>query len=210
MKFTLTYDGELQSNKAKAKWAMRQYISPQLEELWRVDTALQTVERHRYIPKDSYMNWELHHSLEDNRASPITSRRPDQVVDVCAPIVLEGWTFLPLIRDSLALRCALNINFLRKEEPGKVYQAGDMDNRLKTLFDALSVPNIDQIPNEAPPDAEPIYCLMEDDALIAGLAVETGRLLSRPNSSKAEVRLVIQVDVRVIRPKLYNQVFLGD
>jgi hypothetical protein len=34
----------------------------------------------------------------------------------------------------------LNILFLRADIPGKVVQSGDIDNRLKTLFDALRMP----------------------------------------------------------------------
>ena len=37
MKFTLTYDGELKSNgKPRDKWKIRNHLSPQLEELWKI------------------------------------------------------------------------------------------------------------------------------------------------------------------------------
>jgi hypothetical protein len=57
---------------------------------------------------------------------------------------------------------------------------------------------------------EPIYCLLEDDALITGVDISTHRLLSRPRASKYEVRLIIEVDVSVTQSHLYNQAFLGD
>jgi hypothetical protein len=99
--------------------------------------------------------------------------------------------------------------FLAQGKPRQSISRGDIDNRLKTLFDALAVPNQDQI--VADPDvADPVYCLLEDDSLIAGLSVETHRLLTRPDSSQHEVRLVIEVDVRVARSRIYNQHFLGD
>ena len=98
---------------------------------------------------------------------------------------------------------------LRKEEPGKVYQAGDLDNRLKTLFDALAVPKDEQVVSDQT-IVDPIYCLLEDDALIANCTIETHRLLSRPLASKYAVILLIEVDVRVIQPRQYNQPFLGD
>jgi hypothetical protein len=47
----------------------------------------------------------------------------------------------------------LKITLLRPEEPGAIIlQSGDIDNRLKTLFDALSVPaQPNQLPkNDAP------------------------------------------------------------
>jgi hypothetical protein len=99
--------------------------------------------------------------------------------------------------------------FLRKESPGKIYQGGDLDNRLKTLFDALAIPNVDQI-IRGDDFESPIYCLLEDDSLIASLSVETHRLLSQPNASDHEVRLLIEVDVRVTNSRFYNQAFLGD
>lgn len=83
-----------------------------------------------------------------------------------------------------------------------------MDNRLKTLFDSLSIPNADQIVDD-PDLEEPIYCLLEDDRLISGLSVETDRLLHMPNTTKHQVRLVIEVDVRVAQPRAYNEGFLG-
>ena len=101
------------------------------------------------------------------------------------------------------------ILFLRKENPGRVYQGGDLDNRLKTLFDALSIPNDSQILQDKTID-DPICCLLEDDSLIKRIDVDTQRLLSRPNSSQHEVSLVIEVDVRVTEARLYNHPFLGD
>ena len=92
-----------------------------------------------------------------------------------------GRRFWPLVRDTFALKCNLGITFLRKEDAGRVYQAGDLDNRLKTLFDALAVPVTDQVISDDSSIADPIYCLLEDDALIMGINVQTHRLLARPD-----------------------------
>jgi hypothetical protein len=87
-----------------------------------------------------------------------------------------------------------------------------MDNRLKTLFDALSVPVNEQqvIKDDDDNDGAPMHCLLEDDSLIRGLSVETHRLLARPDASDHEVVLVIEVDIRVAQARPYNQLFLGD
>jgi hypothetical protein len=210
VKFTLTYDGELRSNADyRQKWAIRNHISPQLEVLWRITPTLAEITRTRFAPtKPGYFVWDMHHSVDETKFHD--DRPPDASwIDTCAPIDRGGRKFVPLVRETLALRCGLKITFMRKEEPGGVYQGGDMDNRLKTLFDALAAPNADQIVDD-PTMPEPIYCLMEDDSMIAGVAIETHRLLSRPNSSKHEVRLVIEVDVRVTNPRVYNYIFLGD
>jgi hypothetical protein len=208
MKFTLTFDGELPSNgKVRDKWEIRKQFHPQLQELWRVHSATQEIVRHRRIPAQApYLPVRRHHS-----APPYELRGAyaGETIDLCEEVEKGGRKFLPLVRERLGLRCGLKITFLRKEEPGRVYQGGDMDNRLKTLFDALSVPTAEQVAND-PTIEDPIYCLLEDDGLIAGLNIETHRLLSRPNSTKHEVHLLVEVDVRVTHPRAYNEPFLGD
>jgi hypothetical protein len=209
MKFTLTYEGELRSNKGpKEKWEIRKVFAPQLEELWRLDPALVMLRKLPYVAATPGVPiWEIHHSADDllTEGGPLN---PEGWVNVCEPLEVGGRKFLPLVRESLALKCGLKIHFLRKEEPGRVYQGGDIDNRLKTLFDALSMPNRDQMVDD-PTATDPIHCLLENDTLIAGLAIETGRLLGRPNASKHEVKLTIEVDVRVMISRTYNQLFLG-
>jgi hypothetical protein len=60
---------------------------------------------------------------------------------------------------------------------------GDLDNRLKTLLDALSVPNQDQVIPDPTID-DPIHCLLEDDSLVSGLEIETRRLLTAARQSR--------------------------
>jgi hypothetical protein len=207
MKFTLTYEGELRSNDDyRRKWEIRKYFHPQLEELWRIAPPLQAVRKFQFLPKGGWWNIEIHHSQPDERTPP---RNQDELINLLEPLTVDNRGFFPLVRNSLALQCGLKILFLRKEEPGRVYQGGDLDNRLKTLLDALSVPNGDQIVDDPTLDG-PIYCLLEDDELVKRLSVDTQRLLSRPNSSQHEVHLVIEVDVHVTQARSYNQPFLGD
>jgi hypothetical protein len=110
----------------------------------------------------------------------------------------------------LALGCELKILFLRREEPGSlILQAGDLDNRLKTLFDALRVPTEQELIEDKDP-TDPIFCLLESDAMITGLSIKTDRLLTGPHKPVHEVHLVIEADIRVLHSKLYNLAFLGD
>jgi hypothetical protein len=55
---------------------------------------------------------------------------------------------------------------------------------------------------------EPLHCLVEDDALISGLNIESERLYGRDNQDIDYVALTIEVDIRVRQPKMYNQSFL--
>jgi hypothetical protein len=66
------------------------------------------------------------------------------LIEALASIYAVGkYRFVPLVREEFALTCSLNILFLRADIPGKVVQSGDIDNRLKTLFDALRMPATD-------------------------------------------------------------------
>lgn len=76
-----------------------------------------------------------------------------------------------------------------------------MDNRLKTLFDALRKPS-DQEAQQAKitglPNGEPIHCLLQDDSLVTKVSVETDRLL-RPAANPFDLVAIIEVTVAVTR-----------
>ncbi|HZL26497.1 MAG TPA: hypothetical protein VFC39_08205 [Acidobacteriaceae bacterium] len=115
-----------------------------------------------------------------------------------------GRRFLPLVTKVGGLACSLDILFLRRDQPGGlVISGGDIDNRIKTLLDALQVPTErDQVPKEWMPsqDENPLYCLMEDDKLINSLTVATDRLLvpRRDDESKHDVVLIIHVKTIIV------------
>jgi hypothetical protein len=50
----------------------------------------------------------------------------------------EGFTWLPIITKNNGMICKLEVLMLRHGNPGGVLY--DIDNRLKTLFDALRIP----------------------------------------------------------------------
>jgi len=133
-----------------------------------------------------------------------------EILDLCEPIEKFGAWFRPLIRESYALHCGLKIVFLRKERPGKVYQGGDIDGRIKTLVDALTMPrHAEQVLAQNTSMDDPIFCLLEDDSMVSGFEVESERLLGDQSNAADFVRLTIEVDVRVRQATIYNQSFLG-
>jgi hypothetical protein len=140
-------------------------------------------------------------------------RKTDDNIDLCEPIEKHGVWFLPLVRNTFALHCGLKVLFLRQEQSGKIYQGGDLDGRIKTLVDALAMPQHQEQANGHPQSitkTDPMYCVMEDDSLISGFNFESERLLAAGNMVPIDfVKLTIEVDVRVRRPKMYNQSFLG-
>jgi hypothetical protein len=135
---------------------------------------------------------------------------PREILDLCAPINKHDSWFRPLVRETYALHCGLKVLFLRKEGPGRVYQGGDIDGRIKTLLDGLTMPqHVEQVLTPNGDKSNPTYCLLEEDSLVSGLQVETERLLADEDRTKDWVRLIIEVDVRVRQATIYNQSFLG-
>lgn len=114
--------------------------------------------------------------------------------------------YAPLVRTQLHLLAELDILLLRPELPGGVVTSGgDIDNRLKTLFDALGVPSQTQdiAPNARVSSGEsPTFTLLEDDALIARVNIDTDRLLSAPQPDF--VRMIIRVSLRARKLILGN------
>src|SRR6266545_4626061 len=54
---------------------------------------------------------------------------------------LQGYRFVPLITETMEAHCHLAITFRRPMKPKSIiYAGGDLDGRLKTLFDALAMP----------------------------------------------------------------------
>jgi hypothetical protein len=217
VKFTLTYDGSLPSSgnkpKNEAKWSIRESFHPQLLDLWRSHPALNNVEQNRHFPEGGARLMQKHH--DDKGPMLPTERRlqddgPRKIFDLCEPIEKHGAWFRPLIRDSYALHCGLKILFLRKEAPGKVYQGGDIDGRIKTLLDSLTMPrHVEQVLDKSSTSFSPMHCLLEDDSMVSGLDVESERLLTAADYPVDFVRLVIEVDVRIRQATIYNQSFLG-
>jgi hypothetical protein len=214
MKFTLTYEGSLPSSgsrpKNQAKSNIRSHFHSQLVELWKSHPALLAVEDNRHFPKTGgAMLAQVHHLYPGPiQVMPWTSGGRKEILDLCEPIDKHGAWFRPLVRESYALHCGLKILFLRREPPGKVYQGGDVDGRIKTLLDALTMPQHAEQVLEKNDKSAPTYCLLEDDSMVSSLQVESERLLSNSDQSVDYVRLVIEIDVRVRQARIYNQPFL--
>jgi len=99
------------------------------------------------------------------------------------------------------------MTLLRTDHPGQsVWSgAGDIDNRVKTLIDALRMPNAsDNYANITPnADDDPIFCLLEDDKLLTGFSVETGRLLDVPASAdQSFAHVLINVKIRLAQDQM--------
>jgi hypothetical protein len=132
--------------------------------------------------------------------------------DDMKPTECGEFAFLALVREKLNLVCDLDILFLRRENPGQLIGGGgDLDNRLKVLFDALRVPNEMEVRGLEPDPDRFIVCLMEDDKLITGFRVTSDRLLEPANTEAEQnnVHLVINVEVKATKLTTENMAYFS-
>jgi hypothetical protein len=189
MEFRLLYRGELlpsgnSNRRAREKHEIRKQFHPQLRRLWSVERNLRQLailrathykddvreESQRPIPKDQNEAFDLGMQavgLKWSRA---------------------GFQFIPLVTEDMVLRCSLDILLLRPEEKKLIFESGDIDGQIKTLFDALRLPSENSETGGALPDQDehPFYCLLEDDRLITDFRVTADKLLLLP--SEREVK----------------------
>jgi hypothetical protein len=184
--FTLLYRGQLpargnRKNKIKIKHAIRGEFHRQLITLV------------RYEPR-------LLHEADllreaDLVGGRIVPRDKDQPGPFC--VTVAGIGFYPLVYRKRFLTCELAVDLLRRERPWDVDHGGDLDNRIKVIFDALRIPHHrDEIPSDA--SEKDMLCLLEDDALITTFSISTSPFLEAVNPSERQdaVDLRIRVSIR--------------
>lgn len=206
MRFRLTYEGPLQARQkdppeqrpdkmAPHIHGIRQQFHGQLKRLW---------ETHRFLKDLKVLR-----SAEDKKGRLLDGAAQWGAADsektslqdyVASLYQINGYRFAPLVRENLELSCDLNVLFLRMDHPGSVIDAGDLDNRLKTLIDALKMPKAASamVGNEVPKAGEdPFFVLLEDDRCVTGFSVESDTLLEPPSGSdQRTVKLIVSVNIR--------------
>ncbi|WP_425987749.1 hypothetical protein [Afipia sp. DC4300-2b1] len=221
MRFRLVYEGELKSGQkdpeanqhdrlAQHKQSIRKVFHRQLKHLWQTNKFLSERKEHpihRTADHRPVGDGAAYFGPNENEKIPLS--------DYTASLYEEnGYRFVPLVREETSLLCSLNILFLRRDTPGSVISAGDLDNRIKTLIDALRRPKSanELRGNEIPAEGEsPFYCLLEDDNLVTQLTVETDTLLDPPLAEREldrrQVKLIITVELKPYNVTLFNLSF---
>jgi hypothetical protein len=225
MRFRLVYDGDLRPSannnpRAEDKLALRNGFHPQIASL----AATHPVMTGIGFATNVRMPFRGLPFRDESRDPPhfqplpkppqvtvgIADRQRAVHTAIFLPIERGNQHFIPLVRRSLNLACELDILFLRNDAPGSIVKSGgDLDNRIKTLFDGLRMPSADET-KVGTPVADPCFCLLEDDSLISTFAVRTDRLLTDPERSPHRVLLVIEVKLTVLKLNSYNVGFLTD
>jgi hypothetical protein len=205
MKFRLTYTGPLQSSQGEPrvgqkvpmaghKHDIRRKFHKQLERLWETNKFLR---ESAAFATDYGLPMKLY-----NQREPLK--------EIIAQLYCRnGYRFVPLVREGWFLQCSLDILFLRCDPPGSLLTGGDLDNRVKTLIDALRLPmSLQELGGNTPQsDEDPFFCLLEDDKQVTSLRVETDTLLGGENFDPKHVHLVVNVEITPYHGTTFNSMF---
>lgn len=207
MEFRLLYEGQLLSSaggdkRTTEKHAIRKKLHPQLRRLWSINSNLRQLAE--------YSCTQL--LLKENRQTTEQERFDLGIKCIGEKWSRGGYQLVPLVTEAHALRCSLDVLMLRPEEGRSILQGGDIDGKLKTLFDALRIPtNLQETGGIGPQEDEaPLFCLLEDDSLISEVRITTDQLLLRPNEREVkanDVFAVIHVKLNHKFPGTFDQFF---
>ena len=183
MKLTLYYRGFLPSNgRPPVKQAIREAFDPQIKKLF------------------------TQAPLADQAASLLyrdPASGPNNLL-----FTQSGSTFAALVSSRFHVTAEISVTMLRPETPGSLLAgAGDIDNRLKTLLDALTIPrDPSQLPDSFVPrdDSDPFFCLLEDDSLVTSLSVHTKQWLDAAAAESNHVVLLIDVETSTTAKTMNN------
>jgi hypothetical protein len=203
MEFRLVYDGSLKATttsnpRVGEKHAVRKQLHKQLSVLYDNHPTLKSM-RYYVYPEQEQTTKIMRQYGKDlqmpDRGKSITDTFARQFTRA------NGFKFVPLVNKQYDLICGLDILFLRRENPGDLLlKGGDIDNRIKTLFDALRIPDGPELPADALPEADetPMFCLLENDSLVTDLKITTDRLLRplREGEHQNNVLLIMSVNVK--------------
>jgi hypothetical protein len=216
LKFRLTYYGELKATQrdpdpnqstpdrlAAHKQGIRRKFHGQLKQLWETNRFLRD---HRIHPQ--YNPW----GQGISAGTAVWGADHSQTA-IAHNYEINGFRYVPLVREVISLLCSLDIIFLRRDPPGSIISCGDIDNRIKTLIDCLKIPKErNEMPaGDVPKDGEdPFFVLLENDNQVTGLTVETDRLLdpmTNDESDQRMVKLIISVEIRPYDVTIFNLPF---
>ena len=198
MEFRLTYSGPLKAHRDDKRLTERSLHVHEIRQKF-----------HAQLKK----LWTLHPALLPDRGPHVFISEGPELPSMHELFKHDGFEWLPIVTERNGLICKLDILMLRTGAPGDVLH--DVDNRLKTLFDALRKAKHPQELGAGPsrgqlscqPDECPFYVLLEDDRLITHIAVTTDMLLEPVDNCPPDeaVRLFIDVTVRPYHVHLNNQ-----
>lgn len=216
MRFRLHYEGPLLSakgdprdgqfdNRAPHKHEIRRAFHAQLKHYWEIQPWL----------SQAVMPWDM---FEVEANDPVRGEEANgwgktPLAKGLASIHKIGeCAFVPLVCAQFKILCGVSLLMLRRDKPGGVLNARDLDNRLKIIFDALRMPRaLNEFSMEG--TESPMFVLLQDDSLISSVKIETDNLLDPPSAAGRDdsyVRLLVDVDIRPYHPGAFMLGFVAD
>ncbi len=133
MEFRLTYEGILlgssrSDTRSGHKHEVRKFFHPQIKKLWEV------------TPHLNEISDPVQHYVIDAGGAGTGLHDAGRIASLARRFSRGDYGFVPLVTKDLFVACGIDILFLRPDPPGEIIRSGDIDNRLKTLFDALKLP----------------------------------------------------------------------
>lgn len=112
---------------------------------------------------------------------------------------LAGVRFAPLAIEGVSAE--VRIEILRREPPGQIItNGGDLDGRLKTLFDGLRLPkDAGETHGFTPEWGDYCICLLQDDAQIRKVIIDTREWLEPAADASKKTDVEIRMDVDFFR-----------
>ena len=184
------------------KHKLRREFHPQLRQLWAATEGLDQYARHFCSPY-----FQKHpDELEKFSRGEHNNELARQIGVQCIGENWErnGFKFVPLVTKELFLRCSIDILFLRPEKPRFIMQSGDLDAKVKVIFDALRMPSgLSETGGLGPQEDEsPFFVLLEDDKLVSHVSVTSDQLLVLPSEramNPHDAFLVVHVRIKPLR-----------
>ncbi|HEX4007439.1 MAG TPA: hypothetical protein VHX60_14785 [Acidobacteriaceae bacterium] len=206
VRFRLLYSGDqlVAGGNASAKHVIRKKFHPQLRVLWETHPLLRDMAiRFGAVSLSEAGRFEQQPDIEKAAIRCYLE-------EVGTRYARGNFHFVPLIDADVPMRVSIDILFLRRDQQPLIKQGGDIDNRLKTLFDALRVPDTTDGLGGGPDEGEdPFFVLIQDDAMISEVRVSTDNLLLLPDKpvDAKDAFLVIDVDLRPTKRTTKSWVF---
>jgi hypothetical protein len=208
MDFRLIYRGELPSASnnnphVREKHLIRKYFNHQLRRLWLVKSNL--VQYARFVGNQALAD-------SGNSTDDVDVRWNSGIEAMAKNWNKAGFDFLPLVTEKFTLRCSVDVLLLRPGNREFVFKQGDIDGRLKTLFDALRIPkDASETGNSTPDQDEHPFCvLLEDDKLISEVHIVVDELLLLPGEREVKANdafAVIHVKINHIGGSPFDRWF---
>lgn len=213
LEFRLLYEGTLLSSGNRGaienQHEIRQVLNPQLRRQWWNHGGLRQKAMHC-----------------GNSADPRKDATEQERFDAGVRAIAKEWgkcdfSFVPMMTHEDKWRCSLDVLLLRPEgeqtvigpdgptEHKFIFNRGDIDGQLKTVFDALQFPQDPSVIRDFSPqdDEKPLFCLLANDRLISEVRLTADPLLLLPRHTTAKATdsyVLIHVKINAMYPGAFG------